>query len=109
MLQGGFKQTLKVALSYLKNVFEEGSNLNEKERSTLYYISGYVAHKKNMALPVCIANLPSSQFTKLVSMGRLAHPTYRSICTRCLKLDRSVVQVYKEMYTATGYHITKHR
>ena len=59
--------------------FEEASNLTINEKSTLYYISGYVARKENLSTCHTSPNLPESEFTDLVSRGKLVHPpAYRN-------------------------------
>ena len=37
-------------IELVENCFNEAININEEERSTLYYISGYVAFKENMGV-----------------------------------------------------------
>jgi hypothetical protein len=51
-------------------------NLNDDELATLYFISGYIAHKEDILVQDGIPTneLPSSQFTELVSRGKLCHP-----------------------------------
>ena len=64
-------------IELVENCFSEASNINDKERSTLYYISGYVAFKENMGVDLS-ENLPElsaeGEFLKLVSRGKLSHP-----------------------------------
>ena len=61
-------------LELLDNCFEEASNLSGAERSTVYYICGYVTFKENMPghapAELCI----KSEFTELVSRGKLRYP-----------------------------------
>ena len=56
-------------IELVENCFNEASNINDKERSTLYYISGYVAFKENMGVDLA-ENLPElsaeGEFLKLV-------------------------------------------
>ena len=54
--------------------FTEASNLSINEKSTLYYVSGYVARKENLASVQNSVKLPESEFTDLVSSGKLTHP-----------------------------------
>ena len=62
-------------IDQLDNCFSEGSDLNGTERSTLYYISGYVCHKENLqSAPLPSLELPASEFTNNVSRGKLSHP-----------------------------------
>ena len=54
--------------------FTEASNLSIDERSTLYYVSGYVARKENFISVENSIKLPESEFTDLVSRGKITHP-----------------------------------
>ena len=54
--------------------FDEVSNLTINEKSTLYCISGYVARKEKLSTSHTSPNLPESEFTDLVSRGKLVHP-----------------------------------
>ena len=59
----------------LDDCFNEASDLNETEISTLYYISGYICHKENLqSAPLPSLELPASEFTNNVSHGKLRHP-----------------------------------
>ena len=51
------------------------SKLSEREQSTLYYISGYVASKHQIGLDAPETCDQASEFTSNVSRGRLQHPT----------------------------------
>ena len=51
--------------------FNEESNLSIDERSTLYYVSGYVARKENFISVEKSIKLPESEFTDLVSRGKM--------------------------------------
>ena len=63
----------------LDRCFELIESLTETEKSSLYYIAGYVAKKEDS----CAVNgtdgesnpHPPSEFTSLVSRGKLSHPT----------------------------------
>ena len=62
-------------LEEVDNCFSGASNLNDDEKSSLYYISGYVAFKEGIPTSEeCELSLPNSEFTKLVSRGKLTHP-----------------------------------
>ena len=63
-------------IELVENCYKESSNLNDEERSSLYYISGYVAFKENLGIQVEESEtLPrNSEFLQLVSRGKLAHP-----------------------------------
>ena len=57
--------------------FIAAANLNEIERSSLYFISDYVCHAENLqtAVPPSLVECSSSEFTQDVSRGKLSHPT----------------------------------
>jgi hypothetical protein len=86
-------------LELLENCFEEASNLSTLEKSTLYYISGYVTQKEGI---VCsdtadVTSLPESEFTVQLSRGGLKFPPINlydlSLYTRFSRRERrSVVQ-----------------
>ena len=61
-------------LRLLDDCFDLPSNLSEIERSSVYYIAGYVCFKENIR---CYEQLdcPESEFAGEVSRGRLSHPT----------------------------------
>ena len=62
-------------LELLDNCFSEASNLLESERSTVYYICGYVSFKENLPVSDGVVTLSyESEFTELVSRGKLKHP-----------------------------------
>ena len=64
-------------LEFLDNCGELSSSLSESEKSTLYYISGYVTHKEGL-LPsanVLLDSVKESEFTTLVYRGQLSHPS----------------------------------
>ena len=69
-------------LDCLDNCFEMSSKLTESEKSTLYYICGYITHKEGFVQleivtpEVCAPdNIKPSEFTRLVSRGQLSHPS----------------------------------
>ena len=50
-------------------------NLTELERSTLYYICGYICFKEDLeGIHVVATHSSESEFTELVSRGLLKHP-----------------------------------
>ena len=63
-------------IELLNSCFENSVSLLESERSSLYYICGYVAHKeKSMIMDTKeIENNSNSEFTKMVSRGKLDFP-----------------------------------
>ena len=60
-------------LELIDACFEEASNLTPTEKSTLYYISGYITRKENM-LSINPPGIPPSEFTNYLSRGSLSHP-----------------------------------
>ena len=59
----------------LDDCFDNTSDISIKEKSSLYYISGYICRKEN--LPPGEAptiDLPESEITEYVSRGKLCHP-----------------------------------
>ena len=65
-------------IELVESCFEESLNLSDSERSTLYFISGYVAYRENIG--VSYEGLGhASEFTNLVSRGRLSLPPQESV------------------------------
>ena len=62
-------------LELLDVCFSEASNLSESERSALYYICGYVTFKENLEGSNDVLESNASEFTEMVSRGKLKHPT----------------------------------
>ena len=64
-------------LILLDDCFEETSDsvISVKEKSALYYISGYICQKENLETgDAPTIDLPESEFTQYVSRGKLCHP-----------------------------------
>ena len=62
-------------LEQLDSCLEDSSDISTKEKSTLYYISGYVCRKENLQTESApTIDLPESEFTQYVSRGKLCHP-----------------------------------
>ena len=62
-------------LERVETYFEETSNLNTTENSTLYNIAGYITHKENLeSTDPSEIELPPSEFTTYLSCGSLSHP-----------------------------------
>ena len=61
-------------IEILDYCFSEASNLSESERSSLYFICGYVTFKENLEGAEVIEHSDESEFTELVSRGKLKHP-----------------------------------
>ena len=69
------KSTSVDDLFILDECFEDTSNLTCIEKSSLYYICGYITKKQLMQSSVESADaIPESEFTQLVSRGKLSHP-----------------------------------
>ena len=58
----------------LDTCFSDTTHLSEFDKSTVYYISGFVAKKENIGSHSTIEDCPQSEFTELVSRGSLCHP-----------------------------------
>ena len=57
--------------------FQRTSSLSDNEKSTFYYISGYVAKKDNIIVEDDLfsdSETPESEFLHLVSRGKLTQP-----------------------------------
>ena len=66
-------------IQLVKNCFSDSCNLNDEERSTLYYISGYVAYKEGLGITPSEINSSSvSEFLTNVSR-EIILPTCRFI------------------------------
>ena len=57
--------------------FSETSNVTSIEKSSLYYVSGYITRKEGLhdSSHDFVERLPESEFTKLLSRGKLSHPS----------------------------------
>lgn len=101
-------------LDLIETSFSEASNLNEEERSSLYYISGYVAFKENIGIRVVDKPVAESEFLQLVSRGKLSHPPedlfdlsmyyYAFFKSRNKKCCNNIfLQAYELIYEYTNY------
>ena len=99
----------------VESCFEESSNLSDKERATLYYISGYVANEKKIGVSYERQG-PVSEFTNLVSRGGLSHPPQELFdlsqylyCFFKLKkpkcCSKIFLQAYDLIHEASGYEV----
>ena len=62
-------------LDLIERCFEESSNLSLAERSSLFYMSGYVARKEGIQCSnLNISDLPESEITEELSRGKLSLP-----------------------------------
>ena len=104
-------------LELIESCFAESSSLSVTEKSTLYYICGYVTFKQNI---VCLDEndtvpLPeASEFTTKVSRGKLKLPPldlydlsqyyYSFFKARTAKCCTKIyLQAFREIYKYTGY------
>ena len=105
-------------LSLVEQSFEAASNLNQTERTTLYYICGYVAFKENIicedeneksSLP------PESEFTINLSRGKLKLPPiilydFSQYCYSFFKsrnpkcCTKIFLSAFHQIYLYSGYH-----
>ena len=111
--------TLKeVELFMLDESFVLRSTLSETEESALYYISGYVARKENITTSSSLdmenyagIEYPSSEFTTLLSRGKLVHPPpelfelccvlycyYQNVDKSCIK---HLLHAFSEIYESS--------
>ena len=61
-------------IEILDDCFNEASNLTESERSSLYYICGYITFKENLEGSEVLRHSVENEFTEMVSRGKLKHP-----------------------------------
>ena len=62
------------ALDVLDSCFELSLSLSSLEKSSLYYISGYVAFKEGYSVDIADVHGDESEFLENVSRGKLSHP-----------------------------------
>ena len=104
-------------IELVDSCFLESSSLNEEERSTVYYISGYVAYKQGLGVAAPDnAYSTASEFLTNVSRGKLSHPPgdlfdFSLYCYTFFKArsekkkccDKIYLQAYKIIYESTDY------
>lgn len=104
-------------IEILERCFDDASHLSESERSTLYFISGYVAFKENIGFGETTSNdIPESEFTNLVSRNKLSHPPselydlslyiysfFKARSNKCC--TKIFLQAYEFIYESTGYSL----
>ena len=104
-------------LELIENCFEEASNLNNTEKSILYYICGYVTHKEGIIWPDVdegISLPQESEFTQNLSRGKLKLPPinlydlslyyyafFKSRNRKCC--TKIFLEAFKQIYSFTGY------
>ena len=64
-------------MELVDDCFSEAFTLNLTEKSSLYFISGYVARKENIPTHNDTVHLPESEFISLLSRGKLVHPPHQ--------------------------------
>ena len=106
-------------IDLLDSCFTNASELNDEERASVYYICGYVTFKERIDSAdddESNRSQDGSEFTDLVSRGKLKHPTpelydlalymYTFFKNRKQKCCSKVfIQAFNEIYEAYGYHI----
>ena len=111
-------------ITCLDSCFEVASSITDMERSSLFHISGYIAFKEpsvSTKQAFESTRLPkTSDFTLLVSRGKLAYPTeslfdlslylysyYKHVNDR--KCTNRVLLAFEKIYEYTGYNILNYR
>ena len=100
-------------MKILKSLIIEASNLSESERSSLYFICGYVTFKENLEGQKS-EHSDESEFTELVSRGKLKHPPidlydlsqylYSFFTIRKPKCCSKIIfQSFQYIYESSGY------
>ena len=107
-------------LEALNDCFESTSDLTDIDRSTVYYVAGYICHKENLSQNLDEHSVPqntaASEFTKELLRGNLSHPPlylynfglyllvyYKSVIDKsCLK---RIMLAFNEIYVAIRYDI----
>ena len=104
-------------IELVETCFTIASSLNDNERSTLYYISGYVAFKESIGIDSDekFPEIPvEGEFLELVSRGKLSHPPddlydlsmyyysfFKSRSQKCC--GKVFLEAYEEIYHTTDY------
>ena len=103
-------------LELIVDCFVKCSNLTKEEKSILYYICGYVAKKEKLpAIGECPALKEQSEFTTLVSRGKLTHPPAElyELSTYCFTFFKSrsqkcctniYLQAFKQIYQLSHFN-----
>ena len=109
-------------LQLIDNCYMESSNLNDDERSCLYYISGYVAHKEGLGTHTNELNSCSveSEFLQNISRSKLSHPPhelydislyyysfFKSRIQKCC--DGVFLEAYDIIHNVTDYNFSNIR
>jgi hypothetical protein len=100
-------------LELVESSFSNASSLNDEERSTLYYISGYVAFKEGLGI-IEAPKIIDSEFLENVSRGKLSHPPpdlfdlsmyyyvfFKARDKKCC--DKTFLRAYQMIYESTDY------
>ena len=108
----------------LDSCFESSSSIPDSEKSSLFHISGYIAFKEQSPSTTLDNELieirQSSEFTKLVSRGKLSYPSedlfdlslylyayYKAIPDK--KCVNKLLTAFEKIYEYTGYYIENHQ
>ena len=103
--------------------FENTSSITDNERASLFHIAGYIAFKENTSSTLLkesdIFLEADSEFTKLVSRGKLKYPSenlfdlslylygyYKSITDK--KCINKLLVAFEIIYNCTAYDIENH-
>ena len=62
-------------LDMIDACFQDATDLTVIERSSLYYISGYITCKEKIDVDTANVEYAESEFTTMVSRGKLCHPS----------------------------------
>ena len=102
----------------LPNCYAEPSNLPALEKTSVYYVCGYVAHKEKLFTDSLVSHhdLPESKFTTMLSRGLLTHPPqilydlalyfYSFFKLRSKKCCTKIfLQAFKEIYLSSGVEL----
>ena len=111
-------------ISMLDECFELVDMLTEKEKSSIYYVAGYVAKKDNLAVSNDDGHSnghPFSEFTSLLSRGKLSHPPvelfdltctlfsyYKHVEKTCIKHDNIRNVVIRRDFHINTFRYMKH-
>ena len=106
-------------LESLNDGFQSTNNVTEIDRSTVYYVAGYISHKENLDKDMdssTVPTVPASEFTTELSRGKLSHPPsylydlglylltyYKTLNDKnCLK---KIMLAFNQIYVSTHFDI----
>ena len=104
-------------IDLLLSCFAMATDLNDEERSSVYYISGYITFKEDMPSVTDFESIEcavGSEFIDLVSRGKLKHPLpelfdlgqymyafFKNKKQKCC--SKLFVEAYRHIYEVCGY------